>query len=104
MRADGVGPELVAVTTTVDEIPAMKDQGQYIYAWVLRAGEHAGPPGEGAGGEAGEPLIKFNNGLYGGTPESLFKYSDDPKGMEAALYEAEIKPVIAALLGTFTSN
>lgn len=111
MLADGLGPEIVTVTTAVDEVANMvaygrehPGAGQYIYAWVLRSGRHPATSTEGVAGEDGEPLIKFNNGLFGGTPEVLISKPGEPAvdamalpNFEEVLVTMVLKPAIVAL-------
>lgn len=75
----------VQVKTAVDKVESMKDKGQYIYVTVtgLEEGEAYIPA---------KPIVKFNNGIDGGSKAELFneKYQAEPKGVLYALYKDKV--------------
>jgi len=99
MMSDSDVNQHVEAETTVDKVKSMTGNGQYIYVHVSKEKIEDVC-------EDKEPLVKFNNGFFGGGDQVLF---DNPlikarqeKGFaepcEVAMYWTNIKPAIMKLL------
>ena len=97
MMSDSDVNKYVVVEITVDKVKNMEGKGQYFYVHVTKEKLPDGCENE-------QPIIKYNDGHFGGSEDVMFNNPLIEKRVaagdsnEIALYWAVIKPAIINLL------